>query len=59
MYFIGWNPRTTVSTRDAIGVAVSKDHFAGIGFFNKEDGVSFSRSRKYDTAFGEHKHDHL
>jgi hypothetical protein len=32
MYFIGWNPSTTVHTRNAIGVAISRDN-----------GLSFSR----------------
>ncbi len=42
MYFIGWNPGTTVSTRNAIGVAVSKDN--GVTFERLFDGPIFGRT---------------
>lgn len=43
MYFIGWNPSTTVHTRNAIGLAVSDD--GGFTFTRPYDGAVLDRSR--------------
>ena len=43
MYFIGWNPSTTVHTRNSIGVAVSKDQ--GRTFDRLYDGSILDRSK--------------
>lgn len=41
MYFIGWNPSKTVSTRNAIGLATSKD---GVNFTRMFDGAVLDRT---------------
>lgn len=43
MYFIGWNPSTTVHTRNAIGVAISRDQ--GRSFTRPYDGAVLDRSK--------------
>ncbi|WP_312924747.1 hypothetical protein [Stutzerimonas nitrititolerans] len=43
MYYIGWNPSTTVHTRNAIGVAVSYDQ--GRTFSRLYDGAILDRSK--------------
>lgn len=43
MYFIGWNPSTTVHTRNAIGLAISRDN--GLSFTRAFDGAVLDRSR--------------
>ncbi|MBK6852042.1 MAG: hypothetical protein IPG93_10575 [Burkholderiales bacterium] len=43
MYFIGWNPGTTVHTRNAIGLAISEDN--GLTFRRAYDGAVLDRSR--------------
>lgn len=43
MYFIGWNPSTTVHTRNAIGVAVSTD--GGRTFTRPYDGSVLDRTK--------------
>ena len=42
MYFIGWNPSTTVHTRNSIGLAVSKDN--GLTFERMYDGSVLDRN---------------
>lgn len=44
MYFIGWNPGTTVHTRNAIGVAVSEDR--GNTFSRIYDGAILDRTKE-------------
>jgi predicted GH43/DUF377 family glycosyl hydrolase len=43
MYFIGWNPSTTVHTRNAIGLAVSRDQ--GRTFVRLYDGAVLDRTK--------------
>jgi hypothetical protein len=43
MYFIGWNPSTTVHTRNAIGLAISDDN--GQTFTRTFDGAVLDRSK--------------
>ena len=43
MYFIGWNPSTTVHTRNSIGLAVSKDN--GFSFERLFDGPILDRCK--------------
>lgn len=43
MYFIGWNPSTTVHTRNSIGLAVS--HNNGLTFTRLYDGAILDRSK--------------
>ena len=43
MYFIGWNPSTTVHTRNAIGLAISHDN--GRTFTRAFDGAVLDRTR--------------
>jgi predicted GH43/DUF377 family glycosyl hydrolase len=43
MYFIGWNPSTTVHTRNSIGLAVSNDN--GLTFTRLYDGAVLDRSK--------------
>ncbi|MBQ0958437.1 hypothetical protein KAK06_05650 [Ideonella sp. 4Y11] len=43
MYFIGWNPSTTVHTRNAIGLAISED--GGTTFQRAFDGAVLDRTR--------------
>ncbi len=43
MYFIGWNPSTTVHTRNSIGLAVSHDN--GLTFTRLYDGSVLDRSK--------------
>lgn len=43
MYFIGWNPSTTVHTRNSIGLAVSEDN--GITFRRLYDGPILDRNK--------------
>lgn len=43
LYFIGWNPSTTVHTRNAIGVAVSRDD--GRTFTRLYDGAVLDRTK--------------
>jgi predicted GH43/DUF377 family glycosyl hydrolase len=43
MYFIGWNPSTTVHTRNSIGLAISKD--GGTTFERAYDGAVIDRSK--------------
>jgi hypothetical protein len=44
MYFIGWNPGTTVHTRNAIGLAVSDD--GGLTFNRLYDGAVLDRTKE-------------
>lgn len=44
MYFIGWNPSTTVHTRNAIGLAVSEDN--GLTFQRLYDGAVLDRTKE-------------
>lgn len=43
MYFIGWNPSTTVHTRNSIGLAISKDN--GFSFERAFDGAVLDRTK--------------
>jgi hypothetical protein len=43
MYFIGWNPSTTVHTRNSIGVAISRDQ--GRSFTRPYDGAVLDRTK--------------
>ena len=43
MYFIGWNPSTTVHTRNSIGLAISKDN--GFSFTRPYDGAVLDRTK--------------
>jgi len=43
MYFIGWNPSTTVHTRNSIGLAISKDN--GFTFERMFDGSILDRNK--------------
>ncbi len=43
MYFIGWNPSTTVHTRNSIGMAISKDN--GLTFERPYDGSILDRNK--------------
>jgi len=43
MYFIGWNPSTTVHTRNSIGMAISKDN--GLTFERPYDGSILDRTK--------------
>lgn len=43
LYFIGWNPSTTVHTRNAIGLAISRD--GGWSFQRAYDGAVLDRSK--------------
>jgi predicted GH43/DUF377 family glycosyl hydrolase len=43
MYFIGWNPSTTVHTRNSIGIAISKDN--GFTFERMYDGPILDRTK--------------
>ncbi|MCX6307668.1 MAG: hypothetical protein NTY32_02165, partial [Bacteroidia bacterium] len=43
MYFIGWNPSTTVHTRNSIGLAISKDN--GLTFQRPYDGSILDRTK--------------
>ena len=43
MYFIGWNPSTTVHTRNAIGLAISEDN--GKTFKRAYDGAVLDRTK--------------
>lgn len=43
MYYIGWNPSTTVHTRNAIGLAVSRD--GGVTFERAYDGSILDRNK--------------
>jgi hypothetical protein len=43
MYFIGWNPSTTVHTRNSIGVAISRDN--GLTFERMYDGPILDRNK--------------
>lgn len=43
MYFIGWNPSTTVHTRNAIGLAISRD--GGWTFERAYDGAVLDRTK--------------
>jgi hypothetical protein len=43
LYFIGWNPSTTVHTRNSIGVAISRD--GGRTFVRPYDGAVLDRSK--------------
>ncbi|HET9570529.1 MAG TPA: hypothetical protein VFP20_03855 [Bacteroidales bacterium] len=43
MYFIGWNPSTTVHTRNSIGVAISRDN--GLTFERPYDGSILDRTK--------------
>jgi predicted GH43/DUF377 family glycosyl hydrolase len=43
MYYIGWNPSTTVHTRNSIGVAISND---GIHFSRLYDGPILDRNKE-------------
>ncbi|MDG1804990.1 hypothetical protein [Flavicella sp.] len=43
MYYIGWNPSTTVHTRNSIGLAVSKDN--GLSFSRMYDGSILDRNK--------------
>ncbi len=43
MYFIGWNPSTTVHTRNSIGLAISIDN--GLTFERPFDGAVLDRSK--------------
>lgn len=44
MYFIGWNPSTTVHTRNSIGLAVSRDN--GFSFQRLYDGSVLDRNKE-------------
>jgi predicted GH43/DUF377 family glycosyl hydrolase len=44
MYYIGWNPSTTVHTRNSIGLAVSKDN--GFTFERLYDGPILDRNKE-------------
>jgi hypothetical protein len=44
MYFIGWNPSTTVHTRNSIGIAVSRDN--GFSFERMYDGAVLDRNKE-------------
>lgn len=44
MYYIGWNPSTTVHTRNSIGIAVSKDN--GFTFDRLFDGPILDRNKE-------------
>lgn len=44
MYFIGWNPSTTVHTRNSIGIAVSNDN--GFSFKRLYDGSILDRNKE-------------
>ena len=58
MYFIGWNPGITVSTRNSIGLAVSKDN--GLTFNRMFDGPILGRIPEegfYDGAVYVLKHE--
>jgi hypothetical protein len=44
MYFIGWNPSTTVHTRNSIGIAVSRDN--GFSFERMYDGPILDRNKE-------------
>lgn len=44
MYFIGWNPSTTVHTRNSIGIAVSYDN--GLTFERLYDGPILDRNKE-------------
>lgn len=44
MYYIGWNPSTTVPTRNSIGIAVSKDN--GTSFERLFDGPILDRNKE-------------
>lgn len=44
MYYIGWNPSTTVHTRNSIGIAVSNDN--GITFERLYDGPILDRNKE-------------
>jgi len=43
MYYIGWNPSTTVHTRNSIGIAVSHDN--GVSFERLYDGPILDRNK--------------
>jgi len=43
MYFIGWNPSTTVHTRNSIGMAISRDN--GLNFDRPYDGSILDRTK--------------
>jgi predicted GH43/DUF377 family glycosyl hydrolase len=43
MYFIGWNPSTTVHTRNSIGLAISRDN--GSTFTRPYDGAVLDRTK--------------
>lgn len=43
MYYIGWNPSTTVPTRNSIGLAVSDDN--GFSFERMYDGPILDRTK--------------
>lgn len=43
MYYIGWNPSTTVHTRNSIGIAVSEDN--GVTFKRLYDGSILDRNK--------------
>lgn len=44
MYFIGWNPSTTVHTRNSIGLTISED--GGITFHRPYDGSILDRTKE-------------
>ncbi len=48
MYFIGWNPSTTVHTRNSIGLAISSDN--GLTFERPYDGSILDRN-KYEPYY--------
>lgn len=50
MYFIGWNPGTTVHTRNAIGLAISED--GGWTFSRLFDGAVLDRNRDEPYSTG-------
>ena len=43
MYYIGWNPSTTVHTRNSIGLAISEDN--GVSFKRAYDGPILDRNK--------------
>ncbi|MNO66042.1 hypothetical protein D3C76_568220 [compost metagenome] len=44
MYYIGWNPSTTVHTRNSIGLAISEDN--GSSFYKPYDGPILDRNKE-------------
>lgn len=56
MYFIGWNPGTTVHTRNAIGLAISED--GGWSFRRAYDGSILDRIKQNPTTLVRRCHQH-